>query len=95
VAIAEEEARAEGCIAAVAEQPSQGRAESGCAMTQHYTRSTVEASAWCNECGKMTAHRVADKRLQYCIPCFEKPVVVKAKPVKEPELQGDLFEERG
>jgi hypothetical protein len=41
-------------------------------MTQHYTLNTVEASEWCNKCGKNTPHRVADRRLQYCIPCWEK-----------------------
>lgn len=41
-------------------------------MGQHYTSLTVETSAWCNKCGKMTPHRVADKRLQYCLPCYKK-----------------------
>jgi len=42
-------------------------------MSQHYTGLTVEASAWCQVCFKMTPHRVAEKRLQYCIPCYERP----------------------
>jgi hypothetical protein len=37
----------------------------------------------------MTWHVVADKRLQYCIPCFNKPV--EPKPVEPPAAQGDLF----
>jgi|HubBroStandDraft_4_1064222.scaffolds.fasta_scaffold1297722_1 hypothetical protein len=41
-------------------------------MTQHYTTNTVEASAWCKKCAKNTPHRVADRRLQYCLPCFER-----------------------
>ncbi len=47
-------------------------------MGQHYTRHTVETSAWCNKCGKNTPHRVADKRLQYCIPCYEESAVKSA-----------------
>ena len=39
-------------------------------MTQHYTLNTIEASAWCSKYGKMTPHRVAGRRLSYCIPCF-------------------------
>lgn len=41
-------------------------------MTQHYTLLTVEASAWCSKCGKMTAHRVSGRRLSFCIPCFKR-----------------------
>jgi hypothetical protein len=59
-------------------------------MTHHYTRSTVEASAWCAKCKKETIHRVdADKqqgRLGPCIPCMERhDREVAARPVKAPE----------
>jgi hypothetical protein len=61
-------------------------------MVQHYTLDTVEVSEWCNKCRKMTMHVVADRRLQYCIPCWqaskEASDAEKAKP--EPE-QGSLF----
>lgn len=60
-------------------------------MGQHYTRNTVETAAWCGKCGKSTPHRVADKRLQYCIPCFDKPA--QPAPLEmEIERQGSLFE---
>jgi formylmethanofuran dehydrogenase subunit E len=57
---------------------------------QHYTKNTVEASIWCNACGKKTAWRIADGRRQYCIVCYEKkrPNTEKAKPIAE---QGKLF----
>jgi len=60
-------------------------------MAQHYTRDTVEVSAWCNKCGKATMHRVADRRLQYCIPCFEKSASGKISEVQKPETQISLF----
>jgi hypothetical protein len=41
-------------------------------MSEHYTQNTVEASAWCSICAKHTPHRVAGKRLAYCLPCFER-----------------------
>ena len=55
-------------------------------MSQHYTRGTVEASAYCNKCGKMTMHTVSDRRLGYCIPCYQKPLP-EAKPKEEPPKQ--------
>lgn len=42
-------------------------------MSQHYTRSTVSTAAWCNKCGKETQHIVSDRRLGYCIPCYQRP----------------------
>ena len=60
-------------------------------MTQHYPASCVEASAWCNVCSKMTPHRVADKRLQFCIPCHARRPV-DAKPAPQPAAeQFNLF----
>lgn len=60
-------------------------------MTQHYTRSTIETSAWCGKCKTMTQHTVSDRRLGYCIPCYLKPVEQpKPKPAPEPGLFGDI-----
>jgi hypothetical protein len=65
-------------------------------MGQHYTLQTVETSAWCNKCSKNTPHRVAGKRLSFCIPCWERSKAEseaeKAKP-KQPE-QVSLFGEK-
>lgn len=41
-------------------------------MTQHFTRSTVSAEAYCKPCGKRTQHRVDDRRLGPCLECMEK-----------------------
>jgi len=62
-------------------------------MGQHYTSLTVECSAWCNKCGKMTQHRVADKRLQYCLPCYDRPKP-EAKAEKTFELQPEPVQGR-
>jgi hypothetical protein len=56
-------------------------------MTQHYTRDTVSVAAWCKACGGMTMHTVSDRRLGYCIPCYEKPLpATPAPPPPEPGL---------
>ena len=59
-------------------------------MGHHFTRDTIEASAYCNKCGKMTPHTVSDRRLGYCIPCYEKPL----PPANETKDDGqtDLFD---
>jgi hypothetical protein len=36
-------------------------------MTEHYTRNTESATAWCNRCGRFTQHKVSDGRLAHCI----------------------------
>lgn len=39
-------------------------------MTQHYTKNTVEASAWCKRCNAFTTHRVdAGKTSGLLGPC--------------------------
>ena len=42
-------------------------------MSQHYTRNTVSAAAWCTKCGKETQHRIDDRRVGPCLVCLEKP----------------------
>jgi hypothetical protein len=49
----------------------------------HYTKSTVEASIWCNRCNKETLWRIADGRRQYCIPCYERPKPAPEQPAAE------------
>lgn len=42
-------------------------------MSQHYTKNTLFAPKWCNECKKQTSHRVFGGRISnVCIPCQEK-----------------------
>jgi ribosomal protein L44E len=61
-------------------------------MGQHYTLATVEVSAWCNKCAKHTPHRVADKRLQFCIPCWENLRQTKQPAIQEQAKQASLFQ---
>lgn len=61
-------------------------------MAQHYTLATIEASEWCNKCGKNTPHRVSGRKLQYCIPCFDKLGDVRPTPAPVIERQGEMFE---
>ena len=41
-------------------------------MSQHYTLTTIQTEAWCKKCNGMTTHRVSHRRLQFCIPCWNK-----------------------
>jgi hypothetical protein len=61
-------------------------------MTEHYTRATVEASAWCKVCHAETMHRVHDRQLQACIRCGERQTrEAAARPKKEPPKQLEMF----
>jgi hypothetical protein len=42
----------------------------------------------------MTPHTVSDRRLGYCIPCYDKPLP-EAKPTEEPSKQLTLEEVYG
>jgi hypothetical protein len=41
-------------------------------MGHHYTKNTIEASAWCRVCNRHTPHRVCDRRLDSCLNCIER-----------------------
>lgn len=43
-------------------------------MPHHFTKSTVEASIWCNVCRKETPWKIADGRRQYCLVCYAKGI---------------------
>lgn len=36
-------------------------------MTEHYTRNTLEVTAWCNRCARQTQHRVDAGRQGPCL----------------------------
>jgi hypothetical protein len=58
-------------------------------MSEHYTRNTEAASAWCNKCNRTTMHRIDGGRKG---PCSEHQTPIKKKSV-EPSKSGDLFKE--
>lgn len=65
-------------------------------MTEHYTRNTEEATAWCKKCQRFTQHRVDGGRKGPCIdPQHPQPPVKAQIPKFEklPEKQKKLFEE--
>jgi hypothetical protein len=41
-------------------------------MSFHYTKNTVEASAWCLRCNRVTMHRVDQGRIGPCLECCAK-----------------------
>jgi len=65
-------------------------------MAEHYTRNTIEATAWCNRCNRVTLHRVDGVKKGPCIdPQHPQPPVRAQIPQFDPQPQsGDLFESR-
>lgn len=61
-------------------------------MTQHYTRNTVEASAWCRKCHKDTMHRIDGVKLGPCLDCIKRLNSPAPLGTVEPEVeQRELF----
>lgn len=60
---------------------------------QHYTRDTVEASAWCRKCGKATMHRIDGVKLGPCLVCLKRLEEENraAADAPKPAEQGSLF----
>lgn len=59
-------------------------------MTEHFTRNTVSSAFWCSKCGKMTQHRIDDKRKGPCLECMAR-YDAAPKVEKVVDQQGDLF----
>lgn len=66
----------------------------GKAVTEHYTKSTISATAFCRKCRKFTMHRVDLGRLGPCMPCIaETAGELKFEPAPvEAQAQGGLFD---
>lgn len=41
-------------------------------MSEHFTRNTLECTAWCNRCDRATQHRVDGGRRGPCLVCMKK-----------------------
>lgn len=59
-------------------------------MTEHYTRNTVSASAWCPKCQKRTQHRIDGVRRGPCLECIARYDAMP-KVEKPAEKQESLF----
>ncbi len=65
-------------------------------MTQHFTRSTISMSLWCNKCQKYTQHRIDGVRKGPCLDCIDRLTVEHAEREIESRRaarQGSLFPE--
>jgi hypothetical protein len=65
-------------------------------MTEHFTRNTVSASAWCSKCGRMTQHRIDGVRKGPCLECIDRleaEHTAAARTEAEGETQYSLFQE--
>lgn len=60
-------------------------------MSEHYTRNTVSAEAWCAKCQKRTQHRVHDRRIGPCLVCIERLEREHAEHFLESRRQQELF----
>ena len=60
-------------------------------MSQHYTLSTTETQAWCNKCNGETPHRVSHRKLQFCIPCWNRSEAESIERKRREAEQGNLF----
>ena len=61
-------------------------------VTEHYTRATVSAAAYCSKCGKSTQHRIDDKRKGPCLECIARLDLDHGKREHQAK-QKSLFEE--
>jgi hypothetical protein len=65
-------------------------------MTEHFTRNTETATAWCAKCGRSTEHRIDDGRVGPCVdekhPQPLPSAVIPKLDLPKPPEQKDLFE---
>jgi len=62
-------------------------------MTQHYQRNVCGVSKWCPTCGKMTMHKVSDRR----VGCCTEPHAVgmsKAQEKREKKKKKDVDDDK-
>jgi hypothetical protein len=62
-------------------------------MTQHYTRNTVEAEAWCRKCSKFTMHRIDGVKLGPCLKCMAHSRTVKGVEDQRAQAEKRLAEQ--
>ena len=61
-------------------------------MSEHYSKNTVAAKAWCRKCNAFTMHKVQSGLLGACEKCLMTPETEKPKPPKAVRpTQTDLF----
>jgi hypothetical protein len=41
-------------------------------MSEHFTRNTLSAAFYCSKCGKVTQHRIDDRRKGPCLECIRR-----------------------
>lgn len=60
-------------------------------MSEHYTRNTITATAFCKKCRGFTVHRVGTGRLGPCLTCVGAPLAGWITPVPQEAGQLGLF----
>ncbi len=65
-------------------------------MPEHYTRRTLEVTAWCGKCGRMTQHRVDGGRRGPCLehdaPEFSKMQLARRRKAERAKQNPRLFD---
>jgi hypothetical protein len=66
-------------------------------VSEHYTKNTIEASAWCDRCHRATMHRVDNGRRGPCLECMARPEAEPDSTRRKPPagVQMDLFRKGG
>lgn len=59
-------------------------------MPEHFNKQTVEATVWCNPCGKPTPHSIFDGLRGACLVCLAKLPATHEEP--ETDKQQGLFD---
>ena len=64
-------------------------------MPEHYTKNTLECTAWCKRCGRMTQHRVDGGRRGPCLehdaPELSQEQIRRRKQEEKERQQPGLF----
>ena len=63
-------------------------------MPEHYTKNTLECTAWCNRCGKFTQHRVDGGRRGPCLDCIaQREVESEAEHLRQEKAEEERKEQ--
>jgi hypothetical protein len=69
----------------------------GYTRTQHFTRNTLEATAYCKRCVRFTRHQVSGGVITHCLECQARRAEAhanSARPLPAHSSQGNLFTRR-
>lgn len=60
-------------------------------MSEHYTKATLETTAWCRHCNRLTQHAVSAGRIGHCLEHGAQQLTKKQITARERRKQRELF----